>query len=212
MDDNFKILDIKTSKRFEYLSHFTQKVPCTYSLCVDIDITNIKKLDIKIYPVLIFLISKSVNCFDNFKMNFDENDNFGIFSQLHPSYTIFNKTDENFLNIWTEYLDDFYMFYKNALADINLYQNENKMFPKKNMPKNVFNISAIPWINFSNFNLNLQYGYKYLLPIFTLGKFKKKKNKYFLPLHMQVHHGVIDGYHVSLFLDHLNENIKSFKL
>lgn len=53
-------------------------------------------------------------------------------------------------------------------------------------PENTFPVSALPWASFEGFNLNLQKGYSYLLPIFTLGKFYCESGKTMLPLAVQV--------------------------
>lgn len=63
----------------------------------------------------------------------------------------------------------------------------------------------IPWTTFEGFNLNLQKGYEYLLPIFTMGKYYEENNRYWLPLAVQVHHGVCDGFHVCRFINELQE-------
>ena len=52
-----------------------------------------------------------------------------------------------------------------------------------------------------------QYGqaYDYLLPIFTFGKYYEDGGKYYIPLSIQVHHAVCDGFHVCRFLDELQD-------
>lgn len=45
------------------------------------------------------------------------------------------------------------------------------MNAKPGVPENTFPVSMIPWTTFEGFNLNLQHGYDYLLPIFTMGRF-----------------------------------------
>lgn len=205
----FKKIDIKNHSRSEYLSYFTKDVPCTFSLCVDIDITIIKRSSFKLYPVMIFLITKVANEIENFRMSFDKEGNFGIYEYVNPSYTILND-DKSFSSIYTKITDDFLIFYQNILSDMKKYQNKSSMLPQKNMPKNLLNISTLPWINFTSFNLNLQNGYNYLLPIFTIGKFIKKDGNYMMPLSIQAHHGTSDGYHVGLFLKKLNDEIEGF--
>jgi chloramphenicol O-acetyltransferase len=54
-------------------------------------------------------------------------------------------------------------------------------------------------------NLNLKKGYDYLLPIFTFGKYYEDGGKYYIPLSIQVHHAVCDGFHVCRFLDELQD-------
>lgn len=129
----FKQIDIKTHQRYEYLKHFTKNIPCTYSLCVDIDVTNIKNSSFKMYPVMIYLISKVLNRYENFKVSFDKDQNFGIFDFLSPSYTILND-DKSFSNIYTEFTDDFSLFYENTLNDMQKYKNKSAMFPQKKLP------------------------------------------------------------------------------
>ena len=55
----------------------------------------------------------------------------------------------------------------------------------------------IPWASFTGFNLNLQRGYDYLPPIFTMGRFQEEGGRTNLPLAIQVHHAVCDGFHLS---------------
>ena len=48
-------------------------------------------------------------------------------------------------------------------------------------------------------------GYDYLLPIFTFGQYYEDGGKYYIPLSIQVHHAVCDGFHVCRFLDELQD-------
>jgi chloramphenicol O-acetyltransferase type A len=43
----------------------------------------------------------------------------------------------------------------------------------------------------------------YLLPIFTIGKFIEQGEKTFMPLALQVHHSVCDGFHTGRFVNAL---------
>lgn len=81
------------------------------------------------------------------------------------------------------------------------------MIGKPNIPENSFPVSMIPWTTFESFNLNLQKGYSYITPIFTMGKFYHECKKVFLPLAIQVHHAACDGFHVCRFANELQELI-----
>lgn len=67
----------------------------------------------------------------------------------------------------------------------------------------------IPWLSFEGFNLNLQQGYDYLKPIFTMEKYVKTEHGTFLPLAIQVHHAVCDGFHVARFVEALQALINA---
>ena len=61
----FNQIDIEKWNRKEYYIHYMNELRCTYSLTVNIDITNLKavvrKMNKKIYPVQIYMIANIVN-------------------------------------------------------------------------------------------------------------------------------------------------------
>lgn len=78
---------------------------------------------------------------------------------------------------------------------------------KPNVPGNSFTVSMIPWATFEGFNLNLPKEYDYLKPVFTMGKYYQETGRILMPLAIQVHHAVCDGFHVCRFIDELQELI-----
>ena len=83
--------------------------------------------------------------------------------------------------------------------------------PKPNTPPNSFNVSMMPWATFTAVNLNLYNGGTALLPIFTMGKAFFADGRRLLPLAIQAHHAVCDGYHIGRFLATLQGNIDGFE-
>ncbi len=77
---------------------------------------------------------------------------------------------------------------------------------KGNQPPNSFPVSTIPWTTFTGFNLNIINEGDFLLPIITWGKyFSSEGNSVLIPISVQVHHAVCDGYHASQFINDLQE-------
>lgn len=99
--------------------------------------------------------------------------------------------------------EDYQDFYTEYKKDIEIYGKKQGLIIKPDMPENVFNVSMIPWTSFESFNLNLAKGYDYLLPIFTFGKYEQINNRYMIPMSMQVHHAVNDGFHVCRLINEL---------
>lgn len=196
----FNLIDIKKWERKEYFEHYTKNVSCTYSLTTDIDVTllleQVKHNCLMLYPVLIYMLSKIINQHQEFRTCLDDQGKLGYWEKMNPSYTVFHDDNQTFSELWSEYSDDFMVFYRNYITDVNCYGEKHGLIGKPKMPANVFNISCLPWINFTSFNLNLAKGYDYLLPIFTWGKFVEKDDKVLMPLSIQAHHGVCDGFHI----------------
>ena len=106
-------------------------------------------------------------------------------------------------------MPDFETFVAAYENDMQRYGSNHGMIGKPDVPENVFTVSMIPWSTFESFNLNLQKGYDYLIPIFTMGKYCEEDGKILLPLAVQVHHAVCDGFHICRFVNELQELINS---
>lgn len=203
----FTIIDKENWDRKEYFEHYFSGVPCTYSMVVKLDITEIKNRKQKLYPTMLYSITTIVNRHNEFRTSFNANGQLGVYDEMIPCYTIFQKNTETFSNLWTEYFnkyDDFCVAYE---KDMEEFGELKGMMVKPNIPENSFPVSMIPWTTFEGFNLNLQKGYEYLLPIFTMGKYYEERGRYILPLAIQVHHAVCDGFHVCRFVNELQDLI-----
>lgn len=199
----FTIINKENWKRQEYFEHYYSKVPCTYSMSVKIDITKIRKSNQKLYPTMLYYITKVVNTYSEFRTTFDMNGELGVFDKMIPSYTVFNKDTETFCNLWTDYSEDYNEFCRAYEKDVEEFGTINKLMAKPHIPANNFTVSMIPWTTFEGFNLNLPNGNDYLLPIFTMGKYYEENDRYMLPFVIQVHHAVCDGFHVCRFINEL---------
>lgn len=205
----FKFIDKDNWKRKEYFDHYFFNVPCTYSMTVKMDITKIIKKKQKLYPTMLYYITTVVNKYEEFKMTIDEKGRLGMFDTMLPSYTIFHQDTKTFSNLWTEYYCKYEDFCKAYEDDMLKYANQSGLFVKANIPENNFPVSMIPWTSFEGFNLNLQKSYDFLQPIFTMGKYYKENDKILLPLAIQVHHAVCDGFHICRFVNELQELLNS---
>lgn len=204
----FTPIDRETWERKEYFDHYFSQVPCTYSAVFPLDITSLRQRGEKLYPAMLYAITTIVNRHREFRTAINPKGQLGFYQQMHPCYTVFHKDDETFSNIWTSYAPEYRDFLANYQLDQQRYGRCKGMMGKPEPPENTFPVSMIPWASFSGFNLNLQKGYDYLLPIFTMGKFYQKKDKTLLPLAIQVHHGVCDGFHLCRFVEELQALLK----
>lgn len=196
---NFIEIKMEQWARKGHYEHYRNNVQCSYSLTVDIDVSNlivrIKERGMKTYPVQIYMLATVVNQFPEFRMTTNKDHQLGYWDATDPMYTVLNADTETFSAVWTRYDSCFDKFYQAYMDDTAKYSS-GVLFPQDNVPLNVFNISSVPWLDFTAFNLNVSLGANYLLPIFTIGKYKKENKRTLMPLAIQCHHAVCDGYHV----------------
>ena len=84
----FQLIDLENWERREFYEHFINRVVCTYSAVVNLDITNLKGK--KLYPAMIWLLTKTVNDMPEFRTSLTP-EGLGIYDDIHPMYTVFNK-------------------------------------------------------------------------------------------------------------------------
>lgn len=208
----FNKIDIETWHRKELLQHF-QEYPCSFSTTISLDITSllpyIKQNQLKLYPMLITLITKVVNNLQEFKMSYKDS-NIGFYDFVHPVYTI-PRIPELFSIIWSEYNSDFVEMYQQVSSDIHQNTNPSTLIPKP-LPHNCFHISCLPQLPFTSFNLSLMKEASFLSPIFTIGQYQTLNGKISLPLAIQINHIACDGYHLTKFTQELQMNINSLSI
>ena len=205
----FRKIDIENWERREFYEHFISQVVCSYSVSVNLGITHLKGQ--KLYPAMIWLLTKTVNDMPEFRTSLTA-EGLGVYDDMHPMYTVFNKENKNFSGIWSYFSEDYNTFLRNYEEDSAKYSTSTRYAPKDGTPVNSFNISMLPWVEFTGLNINVYDEGKFLLPIFTMGKYFEHNGKRMLPLAIQVHHAVCDGYHVGAFVERLQGYIDEFSV
>ena len=148
----FQLIDIETWERREFYEHFIKEVVCSFSVTVNLDITLLKEE--RLYPAMIWLLTKTVNEMPEFRMSLTK-EGLGVYDSMHPMYTVFNKENKNFSGIWSYFSDDYSTFLRNYEADVSEYSHSTRYTPKAGTPENAFNISMVPWLEFTSLNLNV---------------------------------------------------------
>ena len=178
----YREIQINAWNRREYFEHYTAAAPCTYSMTVKLDVTPLRQTQDKLYPAMLYLLTKTVNRFEPFR------------TAYRPDGT---------LVVYQEFL-------RRYQTDVQLHEQASGFSPKPDVPENSFHVSMIPWTAFESFQLNLP-DFRYLLPIFTMGKYTVlPEGRCLLPLAVQAHHAVCDGYHLGRFLDCLQQQLNAW--
>ena len=89
----FHLMNMTRWKRREYYQHYIDEVVCSYSLCVDLDITGLRGQ--RLYPAMLWLLADTVNEREEFRTDLTPQ-GVGVYDIMHPSYTIFHKEQKLF--------------------------------------------------------------------------------------------------------------------
>lgn len=203
----YRRIDMKSWPRAELFRHYMHWNRCAYSMTVDIDITKCVEvagaLGIKLHAVQLYMLCRVVNSMDEFRTFILPGGFLAVWDECRPLFTVFNGETKLFYCLHTPYNSDFGAFYRGYMDVTEKYRGSPSFMPMGGEPADCVNISSMPWVDFSAFSLHLNSDGVYTQPIFTMGKFRHENGRTIMPLAMQVHHSVCDGYHCGLFIDSL---------
>lgn len=210
---NYTSVDLNEWRRGSLFQFYIDKMRIVMSLTVDVDVTNLKAYSkvhhLDFYPLMVWVVSKIINAHDEFKYGWDADGNLIKWDFVSPSYTDFHTEDENFTKMVTEHSEDLLVFYGRMTTDRERHKNDRAVL--EDQPKNFFDVSCLPWVRYAHFDVHVFDEGKFLAPVVTWGKYESKDGKLIMPLTMNIHHAVADGFHLSRFFNEVQELMDSLR-
>ncbi len=194
-------------EREDLFWHYHQNMNPFIIVTVSVDVTDVVnycKEHKNFYATMGYLVTKAVNQVDAFKWRY-ENNQFLFYENIFPNFT--QKIDDNKIGYFDcPYQEDYSLFLENFHEVQNqFYQTKtNSMIGKKGS----IWLSCLPW--FSMQSLIPPFDKNNTTPQFIWDKYQKYNNQYHLNLMILAHHGFVDGFHISKFLEILNLEIINF--
>lgn len=211
---NYSIIDLNTWERGSLFKFYIDNMRIVMSLTADIDVAPLlayaRKNNLKFYSAMIWVVSRVINSHDEFKYGWSNEGDLIRWDYISPSYTVFNQEDESFTKFVTEYTDNPLDFCKRTVD--NQRKNKCERAIIKDQPQNFFDVSCLPWIRYKHFDVHVFDDGKFLAPVVTWGKYEAENNKVLMPLTMNIHHAVADGFHLSRFFYEVQALIDSLIL
>ena len=207
----YQNIDLNTWSRGSLFKFYIDQMRIVMSLTVEIDVKPLleftKKNGLRFYPAMIWAVSKVANSHDEFKYGWDGNGNLIRWDFISPSYADFHREDENFTKLVTQYSDDLFEFHARYMDDQEKYKAVRAI--AEHQPPNFFDVSCLPWVRYQHFDVHVFDEGKFLAPVITWGKYEAAQGKLVMPLTMNIHHAVADGFHLSRFFNEVEELIRS---
>lgn len=214
MNQTFHLINRETWERSIYFDYYYNQIKCKYTIHAAIDITELIRFKetyhLKFFPTMLYAVIKAVNRNKEFRMSFDENGQLGYWEEVVPSYTLFHAENHTFTDIWSEYNQDFTLFYRQVLADMETYRNVTGVIKARpNQPPNFCPISCLPWLSFTGFSQDTYTESPFLFPLIKFGKYFNQGHQILLPFSVFVSHAVADGYHTCKLINDLQEIVQN---
>ena len=215
MNCNYKVVDKDTYYRKGVFRHFSEDCKCSVSMTARIDVTELvnhsRKTNTKFYLNFLYLLSKVMNSREDYRMGYLwQTDELICYDTVNPTQYVFHDDTETCTPVYTEYSENYAVFYSNAYADLERAKKTREYGLDSVNHPNWFDASYISWLSYDSLNIELPDGYLFFAPIINWGKHREENGKLVMPVSVRLNHAIADGYLVANVFRLLQQEIGAF--
>ena len=210
------IIDINTWERKENYEFFLGFQNPTISITSEVECAGAKArakaAGESFFLHYLYAVLRAVNEIPEFRFRIDAEGRVVYFDHVDMLTPIKVKKNGRFFTIRLPWNTDFQTFYTTAKAIINdIDPNGNPYDMEKVGGKDLLDVillSATPDLYFTSLTCTQEHRHGSNYPLMNAGKAILKEGKLVMPIAMTIHHGFIDGHHLSLFYKKVEEFLK----
>ncbi len=199
-----KKLDFKNWNRREHFEFFSSFDEPFFGIVSEVDCTKsynfCKNNDRSFFAHYLHRALIAVNEVPEFKYRILSNE-VVVYEKVHSAATI-ARPDGTFAFSFAEFDSDFFIFQKRLKTEIEEVQNSTGLrLSDASQRLDAIHISSFPWHKLTGLTHSRNFKYPDSVPKITFGKMYPMGKDYKMPVAINAHHGLMDGFHVAKFLE-----------
>lgn len=202
----YKILDVNEWNRKDHFEFFGQFDHPYFDICCHVDCTGAyqqaKSEGVSFFQLYLYYSLQAANEIIPFRYRIKDGQVL-VYDKVNASPTI-GRGDGTFGFGYIDFHEDKEAFFAASAEEIQRVQNSRGLIPAVS-GENVIHYSSLPWINFTAISHARHSLFRDSIPKISFGKVTEEKGRMLMPLSVSVHHGLMDGYHVSQYIDRFGE-------
>ncbi|MCC8145737.1 MAG: hypothetical protein LIO93_04705 [Bacteroidales bacterium] len=207
-----KIIDIDHWDRREHYLFFRRMDYPHYHIGTDLDITyfkaRIKEQGLPFSFAMTYAVTSVMNKFEPFRYRIHGND-VVLHDKLHPSFAYLAPDRKYFKMVTMNLTDDISEFSVKARKKA-LEQEKYFVFEDVQGRDDLIYISSIPQVSFTHLSHTISFNKNDAVPRLSWGKYFSREERIMLPFNIQAHHAFVDGDHMGIYIDALQEYFDSY--
>lgn len=199
----YKYLDTETWNRKEHYHFFSRCDEPFFGIVADVDVTDgyrfCKENEISFFLFYHYKAITAVNRIEEFRYRIVDS-KILIYNTINVTTTI-SRPDNTFAFAFIKFTNSFKEFRESAQKETDRIKNSSGLGANNDTAApDVIHFSTVPWISFTGVTHARNYKYPDSVPKITFGKYYHKNERLMMPVSINVHHGLMDGYHVGKYL------------
>ena len=205
-----EIINIESWNRKEHFEFFSRMASPYFGITTEVDCTiaydNAKENGNSFFAHYLHKSMIAVNSVEELRLRIVDN-KVALFEKINAGATV-GRADGTFGFIFVNFSDDFETFNKELQNEIQTVLNSTGLrLNDDDIKKDLIRHSTIPWTSFTGLLHPTNFDRTESVPKITFGKFSIREGKKYLPVSIEAHHGLVDGFHLAKYLSEFQRHL-----
>ncbi|TGD79316.1 chloramphenicol acetyltransferase [Hymenobacter wooponensis] len=207
-------IDLANWNRREHFAFFSAFEEPFFGLVAPVECTGAqaeaKRLGVSFFLYYLHHAVQAANEIPEFRTRIEDGQVY-LYDRVHASATL-GREDHTFSFSFIEQHDELAGFVAAANAEIEAVRTSTGLrLSEFTARPDVLHCSALPWVRFSGLTHARSFQHPDSCPKLSFGQLYEEKGAIWMPVSVNVHHGLADGYHVGLFLAAFERRLKQWR-
>lgn len=202
----YKILHVDTWARKDHFRFFGQFDHPYFDICCSVDCTGAyrqaKEEDVSFFQLYLYYSLLAANEIVPFRYRI-KGEEVLVYDKVNASPTI-SRGDGTFGFAYIDFHEDKKAFFEASGKEIERVQSSTGLVPAVS-GENVIHFSSLPWTSFTAISHARHSLFKDSIPKISFGKVTTENGRMQMPVSVSVHHGLMDGFHVSQYIERFGQ-------
>lgn len=209
MEPCYKIIDETKWRRAGHCMVFRNYVEPAFCVTFELDITHfrqkIKEAGFSFTFAMVYAVAKCANEIEEFRYRFLDG-NVVLFDKINTAFTYLEQESQLFKVVNVPMANTMKDYVKAAALAVET-QKEYFTGPLGN---DIFQFSPMPWISYTHISHTNSGKKDNATPLFDWGKYFERNRKIILPFSIQAHHSFVDGLHIGILAEKLQNYLNTY--
>jgi len=191
---------------YEFFRHFDKPY---FNVCVQLNVSRLitvcRRERLSSFLAYHYLALRVANEIQEFHYRLRD-DRVLIHPRIHGGSTLL-LPNETFSFVYFDYYDVFKTFATETDRAIKEVRTGDGAFLPRDDHDALIHFTTLPWIAFTSFSHARNWGRDDSVPKIAFGRFNEMAGNTFLPMSVEVHHALMDGFHVGRFINKLEDAV-----
>ncbi len=201
-----KYLDLDQLPRRDLFDFYRRLDYPHFSVCAEVDLAKAYDLardrDLSVFTTILYIVSWAANSIPELRHRI-RGEGIVEHDAVHPSFTVLNE-DNTFGFCEVTYSEDVRRFFQETQEGVEAAKQNPRLKDEPGRDDYLF-VSSLPWTRFTSVSHPIHMSPPDSVPRITWGKYEPDRGKTALPLSIQIHHALADGFHAGRFFQLVQE-------